>query len=47
VATAGWTILDEYRVDTCHWQRIRFGHVAQSFRATCHYTVGLCGWKVV
>jgi hypothetical protein len=33
-------------VDTCHWQQIKFGHVAQPIGATCHYSVGLCGWLI-
>jgi hypothetical protein len=36
-------VVAQWGVDTCHWQRIKFGHVAQLIGATCHYPVGLYG----
>jgi hypothetical protein len=29
VAHSGWLFVGQSYVDTCHWQRIEFGHVAQ------------------
>jgi hypothetical protein len=40
VAAAGWSIIGEYGVDTCHKWLIRCGHVAQFIGATCPYMTG-------
>jgi hypothetical protein len=43
VACLYWMVVAQWSVDTCHLQRIRFGHVAQSIGATCHCVIGLYG----